>query len=720
MIRGPQRRLFLTLMLAASSPGPARALGLGEMQVDSALNEPLSAHISIIGATHDELTTLSARVANQEVFRRYGADRPGYLSSVTFKLGIDAQSRPVLNIRSSEAITDPLVDVLIDLRWPNGELVREYSLLLDPAGRSETLRLASQAAAPAVPAATPTSAIVNTDDAPATAAVGTPTLANRATRTQSGATPTGRQHRVAPRDTLQSIARHAGAHSAPQSRQMMIAIFRANPHAFLGNINRLQLGAVLEMPSAEEVAAIDPSSAAREVRAQMKAWRIEGRPAARLAAVSPQPAATATPAAHSTSAPLPKTAPSAAPPAAKAPDSSAASANASTSRPPENSAQEPQALEPRPEKNSDPASKDALNERIQNLEHSLAEMQQEMASATAVIQDLGARTAAESARRSVPVAAPATAQPSRAKFFIGAAAGAVALLLAALAYVLRRRPPAPAQKTLTPLEPSRDDAPAAVAEVAPAAPSVQAATVAPDHEPQIIAREIVPAESTTENLEVDIDALERSYLPGDLGFDTAVLPGFDTAVLPAADEPSHDDTATVETPSPRASADDATVETPTPHTASDDAATVEAPGPKNFDAIISEKMQYEIAALAGDTALDYNLFDLDAAAHVHMPDSLHHGGVMKERRKNLVDVLKAAIEKDPSRHDLRMKLLEAYFAAAATNQRAFVDLVRKLSSDQAHLSADDWKKVRHMGRQIVGNDAEFSDPSEREDVPDCA
>jgi Tfp pilus assembly protein FimV len=103
-----------------------------------------------------------------------------------------------------------------------------------------------------------------------------------------------------------------------------------------------------------------------------------------------------------------------------------------------------------------------------------------------------------------------------------------------------------------------------------------------------------------------------------------------------------------------------------------------------------------------------------------MPDRLNDDAVMKERRKNLVDVLKAAIERDPSRHDLRMKLLEAYYGAAATNQRAFVELARKLSGNREHLSADDWEKVRIMGRQIAGNDARFFETTDKVDLPDCA
>src|ERR1700693_6028713 len=146
MSRGPYPIL---LMLAMSLPGPARARGRGDIRVDSALNEPLSAQIDIVGATRDELVELTAKVANREMFQRYGAERPSFLATATFKVGLDSQGRPVLNVRSAEAFTDPVINFLVDLRWGKGELIREYSLLLDPAGfSSDPARLPAVASSP--------------------------------------------------------------------------------------------------------------------------------------------------------------------------------------------------------------------------------------------------------------------------------------------------------------------------------------------------------------------------------------------------------------------------------------------------------------------------------------------------------------------------------------------------------------------------------------------
>jgi pilus assembly protein FimV len=129
-----QRGLYPSLLiLALSLPGAAGALGLGDIHVESALNEPLSAQIDIVGATDEELTALRAEVASRETFLHYGAERAAFLSTASFKVTRAPDGRATLAVRSDQAVTDPLVTLLVDLSWSRGELIKEYSLLLDPA-----------------------------------------------------------------------------------------------------------------------------------------------------------------------------------------------------------------------------------------------------------------------------------------------------------------------------------------------------------------------------------------------------------------------------------------------------------------------------------------------------------------------------------------------------------------------------------------------------------
>jgi FimV-like protein len=719
MSRGPYPIL---LMLAMSLPGAVRALGLGEIRVDSALNEPLSAQIDIVGATRDELIALTAKVPNREIFQRYGADRPAFLSSATFKVGLDAQGRPVLNVRSTEAFTDPLINFLVDLRWGRGELIREYSLLLDPAGFSPASRLAatstvteSLSPSPAAPVA------AQMRDVPAPAATPETRAQETPRAVPSGAIAT--QHRVVARDTLRGIARRAGARSESQAQRMMIAIFRANPNAFEGNINRLHLGALLSIPSEEEVAAINPADAKQEVRTHMTAWRLDGRPTAlrRVAAI----------------------------PVTQAPTGTA---------PAQEAHQAP----------ADAAAKDALKSRVQYLEQALLDTNTQLANENAKIQDLkeqwerAASVPAEPAapaeavtvptqpvtaprepalapaapavhaelmRAEQPAAtiaavAPAPTHPMSRMAVLGPMAGGLALLLAGFAYVRRRLLPDRAQPNEAPDREDHGTSGIAHRETAPDAPPVTGKIAAPPVSVPVVAAQpkSAPApaaaaareipehayDETTQSLAVDAEALEKSYLDmgiDSLGIDTVV---FEPATLnAAADLAAHDsDTATH---------DMAGLETVAVDTSELDTALTK---PDLNTAIIDTK-KFEPAAV-NSTALDYNLLDLDATAqHVHMPSQLNDHVVVAERRTNIADVLKQAIERDPHRRDLRMKLLETYYSAASTNQRAFLDVVRKLGREREFLTADDWKRVVMMGREIAGDDILFAETS-KDDLADCA
>ena len=180
----------------------------------------------------------------------------------TFKVGLDSQGRPVLNVRSAEAFTDPVINFLVDLRWGKGELIREYSLLLDPAGFSSAPRMADAAtvvsAAP-LPTVASSPVVASSPAVVSSAAVATAQVDSAhgyaSSAAPSSTAPIASQHRVVVRDTLRAIARRAGARTESQAQRMMIAIFRANPQAFEGNINVLHLGALLPEPERPKRAA---------------------------------------------------------------------------------------------------------------------------------------------------------------------------------------------------------------------------------------------------------------------------------------------------------------------------------------------------------------------------------------------------------------------------------------------------------------------------------
>ena len=146
---------FTTQLVAAgliAVPLMANAAGLGKLSVTSALGQPLAAEIELFAADKAELDSLSASLASDQAFRDARVEFAPVLSSLRFEVAKKADGKAVLKVTSSRPVNDPFVDMLIELNWASGRLVREYTMLLDPPGMA-----APQTVAPAV-AVTPAQA----------------------------------------------------------------------------------------------------------------------------------------------------------------------------------------------------------------------------------------------------------------------------------------------------------------------------------------------------------------------------------------------------------------------------------------------------------------------------------------------------------------------------------------------------------------------------------
>ncbi len=264
------RALISATLLA---PAAALGLGLGEIRLNSALNEPLSAEIDLVAATPEELAALRAELASNEIFQRYGLDRPAYLSSIEFRVGRGQDGRSVLLVRSNDPISEPFVSFLVDVNWARGRLLREYTVLLDPPV------LAAPAANRPAPVAAPTTTAARPPSAPQSEpAAATASLpADGTTRA------------VLRGDTLYEIAGSLAGGDRAATQQMVLGIFRANPEAFSGNINRLRAGAILRVPAADELSVIAPAEARAEINRQTAEWRAAGggAPSGQLRLVTP-------------------------------------------------------------------------------------------------------------------------------------------------------------------------------------------------------------------------------------------------------------------------------------------------------------------------------------------------------------------------------------------------------------------------------------------------
>ncbi|QXH63730.1 FimV/HubP family polar landmark protein [Pseudomonas azerbaijanorientalis] len=241
------RKLVLAIAAASAlSSGMAHALGLGELTLKSTLNQPLVAEIELLDVKDLTAAELVPSLASPEDFAKAGVDRQAFLNDLTFTPVLNASGKSILRVTSSKPLSEPMVKFLVQVMWPNGRLLRDYSVLLDPSKFSP--QAAEAAAQPA-----PTSTVA----APVT-----------------GATKPS-QYTTTPRDTLWEIA--AKARNGGSIQQTMLAIQALNPDAFIdGNINRLKTGQVLRMPDQAQSTNLPQPKAIAEVAAQNKAWR-QGR-----------------------------------------------------------------------------------------------------------------------------------------------------------------------------------------------------------------------------------------------------------------------------------------------------------------------------------------------------------------------------------------------------------------------------------------------------------
>src|SRR5690554_2097067 len=262
------RKLVLAVAAATSmASGMAHALGLGEISVKSALNEPLVAEIELLdtkGLSPDEIRS---KLASAEDFSRAGVDRQFFLNNLRFTPVIRQNGKSIVRVTSSQAVREPYLNFLLEVYWPAGRLLKEYTLLLDP------------------PMYTPQELVYR--DAPTTTPATAPAAGRapeqstsvrippRSTAPAAAAQQTlqGDQYRVQTNDTLWEIALRVNR-SGGFVHQTMLAIQDLNPDAFIdGNINRLKSGQVLKLPNAEQIRQRSRTDAVAEFQSQVDAWR---------------------------------------------------------------------------------------------------------------------------------------------------------------------------------------------------------------------------------------------------------------------------------------------------------------------------------------------------------------------------------------------------------------------------------------------------------------
>ncbi len=268
------RKLAWLVILAALIPGIAGALGIGGLKLGSALNEPFSARIELTGVSGDELDGIQVGLASPEAFARAGIERPYFLTKLRFRVVREADGKAYIRITTDEPVKEPFLHFLLELNWPKGRLLREYTVLLDPPLYEPESPVLSVGVPEGVVGGTPVKSghvvqhFESRRPAPAPAPAARP-----APRGGTGHM-TGDGILVGEHDTLWSIASHNLPDSSVSVQQMMLALLRANPEAFLAdNVNTLKAGYILRLPSAGEVRAIDRRQALEMIRRHNAEWQ---------------------------------------------------------------------------------------------------------------------------------------------------------------------------------------------------------------------------------------------------------------------------------------------------------------------------------------------------------------------------------------------------------------------------------------------------------------
>lgn len=260
-------------------------LGLGEMTLDSYLNEPLNAQVDLlnVGGLHED--QIRVRLATSDDFTRMGVDRAYFLTSISFDVEIDDSGRARIVITSEDPVLEPYLDFIVEARWPSGRLLREYTVLVDPPVFDQSNPVVSASARvsevdgvpdPAKKKSVTSSTGTRVDIRDSNLASGA--MPNRTFNSSTSASPVaGTRYMIHRDDTLWDIAstaRPAGA----SVYQTMLDIQRLNPDAFIGgNINQVKAGYIVYLPDENDISSGNLSKALAEVREQNDAWR-EGKP----------------------------------------------------------------------------------------------------------------------------------------------------------------------------------------------------------------------------------------------------------------------------------------------------------------------------------------------------------------------------------------------------------------------------------------------------------
>lgn len=268
-----------TLIACLLWSGVAAAVSLGGISVGSLLGQPLQAEINLLSVTAAEQTELSAKLASPEQFKAAGIDYPYSLPLINFTVATRSSGETYIKLTSVQPINEPIVNLLLELNWSSGRLLREYNFQLAssataPEKTTDNRVTASAPVIAPVVEAVAENATLPTSPAEETKAVAESTTAPIAAETVSPLLTTSSTATIKVKngDNLTKIAQQYKPVDVSLER-MLVALYRANTTAFdAKNMNRLRVGRILQLPENAQIVAVKQAEAMTEIHAQVVDW----------------------------------------------------------------------------------------------------------------------------------------------------------------------------------------------------------------------------------------------------------------------------------------------------------------------------------------------------------------------------------------------------------------------------------------------------------------
>lgn len=268
------RKLAIALIsIFTLLPQLANALGVGDIQLDSYLNQPLNAKIELLQTRDLTDQEILPGLASRADFQKAGVERFYFLTDLRFNVTLNPDGTGVITISSTKPVTEPFLNFLVEVYWPAGRLLREYTILLDPPVFSDDLPPVMAVAEKKSVRVTQPSQVQRQAPVQAPARTTRPSVQANSSG-QVGSFDQVKSYKTTRNDSLWNVAKKLRPSREASVQQTMAALVRVNPHAFIdNNINLMKTGQVLRAPTLAQTRELTRRQAIDEVARQNRAWR---------------------------------------------------------------------------------------------------------------------------------------------------------------------------------------------------------------------------------------------------------------------------------------------------------------------------------------------------------------------------------------------------------------------------------------------------------------